>query len=63
MGYGGGSKQRLAPTMMRGTKPWPWAGGIGALVWGVAADFFPVRWLIIALAALCSAGRGMGLAV
>ena len=28
------------------------AGGIGALVWGVAADFFPVRWLIIALAAL-----------
>ena len=29
-----------------------WAGGIGALVWGVAADFFPVRWLLIALAAL-----------
>ena len=28
------------------------AGGIGALVWGVAADFFPVRWLFIALAAL-----------
>ena len=28
------------------------AGGIGALVWGAAADFFPVRWLIIALAAL-----------
>ena len=28
------------------------AGGIGALFWGVAADFFPVRWLIIALAAL-----------
>ena len=28
------------------------AGGIGALVWGVAADFFSVRWLLIALAAL-----------
>ena len=28
------------------------AGGLGALVWGVAADFFPVRWLLIALAAL-----------
>ena len=28
------------------------AGGIGALVWGVAADFFPVRWLLIALAVL-----------
>ena len=28
------------------------AGGIGALVWGAAADFFPVRWLLIALAAL-----------
>ena len=28
------------------------AGGTGALIWGVAADFFPVRWLIIALAAL-----------
>ena len=28
------------------------AGGIGALVWGVATDFFPVRWLLIALAAL-----------
>ena len=39
------------------------AGGIGALVWGVAADFFPVRWLLIALAALSRAGSGMGLAV
>ena len=29
------------------------AGGIGALVWSVAADFFPVHWLLIALAALC----------
>ncbi len=28
------------------------AGGIGALVWGMAADFFPVRWLLIALTAL-----------
>ena len=28
------------------------AAGIGALVWGVAADFFPVRWLLIALAGL-----------
>ena len=28
------------------------AGGIGALVWSVAADFFPVRWLLIAVAAL-----------
>ena len=28
------------------------AGGIGALVWGAAADFFSVRWLLIALAAL-----------
>ena len=28
------------------------AGGIGALVWGVAADFFSVRRLLIALAAL-----------
>ena len=28
------------------------AGGIGALVWGVAADFFSVRWLLIALAGL-----------
>ena len=28
------------------------AGGIGALVWGVAADFFSVRWLLVALAAL-----------
>ena len=28
------------------------AGGIGALIWGVAADFFSVRWLLIALAAL-----------
>ena len=28
------------------------AGGIGTLVWGVAADFFSVRWLFIALAAL-----------
>ena len=27
------------------------AGGIGALVWGVAADFFSVRWLLIAVAA------------
>ena len=26
--------------------------GIGALVWGAVADFFPVRWLLIALAAL-----------
>ena len=28
------------------------AGGIGALVWGAAADFFSVCWLLIALAAL-----------
>ncbi len=28
------------------------AGRIGALVWGVAADFFSVRWLLIALAVL-----------
>ena len=28
------------------------AGGIGALLWGVAADFFSVRWLLIALAGL-----------
>ena len=28
------------------------AGGIGALVWGAAADFFPVRWLLIVLALL-----------
>ena len=28
------------------------AGGIGALVWGVAADFFSVRWLLIAVAVL-----------
>ena len=28
------------------------AGGTGALIWGVAADFFSVRWLIIVLAAL-----------
>lgn len=28
------------------------AGGIGALLWGAAADFFSVRWLLIALAAL-----------
>ena len=28
------------------------AGGIGALVWGAAADLFPVRWLLIILAAL-----------
>ena len=28
------------------------AGGIGALVWGAAADFFSVRWLIIAVAVL-----------
>ena len=28
------------------------AGGIGSLVWGAAADFFSVRWLLIALAAL-----------
>ncbi len=28
------------------------AVGIGALVWGVAADFFSVRWLLIALAVL-----------
>ena len=28
------------------------AGGMGALVWGAAADFFPARWLLIALAAL-----------
>ena len=28
------------------------AGGMGALVWGAAADLFPVRWLLIALAAL-----------
>ena len=28
------------------------AGGIGALLWGIAADYFPVRWLLTALAAL-----------
>lgn len=28
------------------------AGGIGALAWGVASDFLPVRWLLIALAVL-----------
>ena len=28
------------------------AGGLGALVWGVAADFFSVRWLLIAVAVL-----------
>lgn len=28
------------------------AGGIGALAWGAASDFLPVRWLLIALAAL-----------
>ena len=28
------------------------AGGVGALLWGVAADFFSVRWLVIALAGL-----------
>lgn len=28
------------------------AGGLGALVWGAAADFFSVRWLLIALAVL-----------
>ena len=28
------------------------AGGIGALLWGMAADYFPARWLLIALAAL-----------
>ena len=28
------------------------AGGVGALLWGVAADFFSVRWLVIALAVL-----------
>ena len=28
------------------------AGGVGALVWGVVADFFSVRWLLIALAVL-----------
>ena len=28
------------------------AGGIGALAWGVASDFVPVRWLLIALAVL-----------
>ena len=27
-------------------------GGIGALVWGISADFFPVRWLLTALAVL-----------
>ena len=26
------------------------AGGIGALLWGMAADYFPARWLLIALA-------------
>ena len=35
----------------RSSRP-PGGRGTGALVWGVAADFFPVRWLIIALAAL-----------
>ena len=28
------------------------AGGIGGLLWGMAADYFPARWLLIALAAL-----------
>ena len=28
------------------------AGGIGALLWGIAADYFPVRKLLIAMAAL-----------
>ena len=28
------------------------AGGIGALLWGMAADYFPARRLLIALAAL-----------
>ena len=28
------------------------AGGIGALAWGAASDFFPVRWMLIASAAL-----------
>ena len=28
------------------------AGGIGALLWGIAADFFPARWLLVALAVL-----------
>ena len=28
------------------------AGGIGALLWGVSADFVPVRWLLVALAVL-----------
>ena len=28
------------------------AGGIGALAWGAASDFLPVRWLLIALAVL-----------
>ena len=28
------------------------ASGIGALLWGMAADYFPVRWLLTALAGL-----------
>jgi hypothetical protein len=28
------------------------AGGIGALAWSAASDFLPIRWLLIALAAL-----------
>ena len=28
------------------------AGGIGALLWGIAADYFPARWLLVALAVL-----------
>ena len=28
------------------------AGGIGALLWGIAADYFPARWLLLGLAAL-----------
>ena len=36
------------------------AGGVGALVWGVAADFFPVRRLLIILAVLSLPAAGWG---
>ena len=36
------------------------AGGVGALLWGVASDFFPVRRLLIALAVLSLPAAGWG---
>ena len=50
VGYGGVADGWHPPEF--GYRALALAGGLGALVWGAAADFFSVRWLLIALAVL-----------